>query len=193
MSLPSGLHTQFVPIRLRNLDQGRSDLLILSLFDHERPPQGLAGLVDWRMDGLISRNRLDSTGEARGNPHYSGMALGAFACAMGEKLLFPISHKLPFSTAMVMGLGKVSEYDSARYRQAVDLLVDAACSLRAQSLTLRLPGWTQAGLPARRAIEAFVLSWQAAKNQGRTVPTHITFVEELAHQGEMAERIEEML
>jgi hypothetical protein len=187
------LHTQFIPVRLRNLEAVQSDLLVLSLFEEERPPGGLAGLVDWRLDGLVSRNRLVQKADLRENPYYAGLVLGGFPCGFGEKLLFPISHKLPFSTAMVMGLGPRSQYTSARYRQVVDLLMEAVSSLRASSVTLRLPGWIEAGLPARRAVEALMQAWQRIHGGGNWVPGSLTFVEDLQHQAEMAERIEEMV
>ncbi len=189
----SALHTQFIPVRLRNLEAVQSDLLVLSLFEEERPPGGLAGLVDWRLDGLVSRNRLARNAAPRANPYYTGLVLGEFPCGFGEKLLFPVGHKLPFSTAMVMGLGPRSQYTSARFRQVVDLLMDSISSLRSRSVTLRLPGWIEAGLPARRAVEALMQAWQRIQGGGGWVPGSLTFVEDLPHQAEMAERIEEMV
>jgi len=189
----AALHTQFIPVRLRNLEAVQSDLLVLSLFEEERPPAGLAGLVDWRLDGLVSRNRLLPGAQPQENPYYSGLVLGGFPCGFGEKLLFPISHKLPFSSAMVMGLGLRSQYTSARYRQVVDLLMETISSLRSSSVTLRLPGWIEAGLPARRAVEALLQAWQRIHGAGGFVPGSLTFVEDLQHQAEMAERIDEMI
>ena len=187
------VEAEFIPVRLRDLDSVTGELLVISLFNDEKPPTGLAGLVDWRMDGLLSRTRLHPDPASNPNPLYHGMVLGSFPADFQEKLMFPVSHKLPFSNAIVVGMGEKNGFDTSAYRAMVSTIVDAASHLKANSMVLQLPGWQRAGIPARRAIEYFMESYLKRHQEGFTLPTRLCFVEHLEHQQEMAERIGEML
>ena len=48
----------------RSLDELNTDLIVASLFETERPPRGVCGLADWRLNGFISRQILG--GSVRG-------------------------------------------------------------------------------------------------------------------------------
>jgi len=184
---------QFVPVRMRDIDTLEGGLVAVALFDDDRPPGGLAGLVDWRMDGLISRIRVTTVYPDMQNPHYKGLALGPFGAGLAEKLLFPAGRLLPFFRILVVGMGSRKGYNSQRYKAVVEAVVGSASSLRVDKLTLRLPGWKAAGLPARRACDIFVSKLMSVKSAGEHIPGHICFVENLEHQGEMDEKIGEIL
>lgn len=184
---------RFIPIRLRDLDEEQGELLVVSLFDDDRPPNGLTGLVDWRMDGLLSRIRVMTVNPELDNPHFQGMGSGPFDAADGEKLLFPAGRHLPFDMILAIGLGSRKDYTSQRYRAAVTRILEAAAALKVKGMTLQLPGWAGAGLPARRACDIFVTELLAMSRKKLPVPLDICFVEELEFQAEMDERIVEIL
>ncbi len=184
---------RFIPVRLRDLDEEKGELLVVSLFDDDCPPTGLTGLVDWRMDGLLSRIRVMTVRPELDNPHFQGMAVGPFDAADGEKLLFPAGRHLPFDMILVLGLGPQSQFTSQRYRETVTRILETATAMQVKGMALQLPGWAGAGLPARRACDIFVTELLAMSRRKLTVPLNICFVEELEFQAEMDERIIEIL
>ncbi len=184
---------RFIPVRLRDLDEERGELLVVSLFDDDRPPTGLTGLVDWRMDGLLSRIRVMTVTPELVNPHFQDLAAGPFDAADGEKLLFPAGRHLPFDMILVLGLGPQSKFTSQLYRAAVTTILETAAAMKVKGMALQLPGWAGAGLPARRACDIFVTELLSMSRRKLSVPLDICFVEELEFQGEMDERIIEIL
>lgn len=184
---------RFIPVRLKDLDAEEGHLLVLSLFDDDRPPAGLAGLVDWRMDGLLSRIRATTVYPELDNPLFQSMATGPFHAAENEKLLFPAGRHLPYEMVLVVGLGNSASYNGQRYRGAVAQVLESAASIRARDISLQLPGWQAAGLPARRACDIFVTELLSMVRRKLPVPTDLCFIEELEFQAEMDERIVEIL
>ncbi|MBM4352628.1 MAG: hypothetical protein FJ109_02355 [Deltaproteobacteria bacterium] len=184
---------RFAPMRLRELDAEKGDLLVLPLFEDDCPPSGLAGLVDWRMDGLISRIRVSTLHPDQENPHYRGLVLGPFAATQDEKLLFPPGRFLSFRMVMIYGLGKKQRYDGQRYREVVRNLLQTLSGMNASEVALQLPGWSIAGVPARRACDVLLTELVAMKRKGQPVPRDLCFVEDLESQAEMEERIREIL
>ena len=72
--------------------------LVLGLFSDERPPRGYCGLVDWRLNGMISTNIAD------------GKITGIFM----EKVLIAPHQRIPSSKVLLFGLGQATEltYDT---------------------------------------------------------------------------------
>lgn len=71
------------------LDQFAGELLILPVFQEDRPLPGAAGLADWRLNGFLSR-QLQS---------------GAFAAEADETLLTTSQGRLPCGWVLLYGLG----------------------------------------------------------------------------------------
>lgn len=184
---------QFLPIRLRDLESVEGQLLVVSLFEDDRPPRGVAGLLDWRMNGMISRIRYETLYPGRKNPHFDGQSIGPFSAAESEKLMFPLNGRFPFFMALAVGLGPSKRFDSQCYKSVVKTILEAATSLRLTSVTLQLPGWETAGLPARRASDIFLTQWLTLQKGGHPVPDNFCFVEKFEYQAEMDERIVEIL
>ncbi len=112
---------------LRGLDDALSErgvTLISGLFVDERPPGGLLGLVDWRMNGDISRRCLD------------GWVTGVD----GERVLMPGRVGLSAERLVVMGLGFRSGFDEGRYTRAIRAFVDVLVGLGPRRVVLELPG-----------------------------------------------------
>lgn len=65
------------------------DAVCVLLTEDERPLEGAAGFIDWRMGGALS----------------GVLKTGFFTGSPGEKLLVPTDQKLPAPRLFVMGLG----------------------------------------------------------------------------------------
>ena len=46
---------RFVPRALRHLDETSAEVVACCIYRDERPLSGLAGLLDWRLSGRLSR------------------------------------------------------------------------------------------------------------------------------------------
>lgn len=78
----------------QNFDDLHSDTIVVPIFEDEKPPQDLAGLLDWRLNGFISRGLKDKT------------IKGSF----GEATLIPIFSKISARRVLLVGMGQKSEF-----------------------------------------------------------------------------------
>lgn len=106
------------------LDQSGTELLVACITSDERPPHGVAGLVDWRLAGRLSKlmRRGFATGE------------------VGEVLLLPAKPKLAFDKVVLVGIGARAEFEEALYRSLIERILRTLEELRARTAVVELPG-----------------------------------------------------
>ena len=75
------MELSYYPLTMEALDQADAEALCLFVSEDERPLTGLAGLVDWRLSGRLSRMIR------------AGLVIGA----AGEALLTPPGMRLAFT------------------------------------------------------------------------------------------------
>jgi hypothetical protein len=101
---------------LVGLDALRPEALALFCFSDVRPLSGVAGFLDWRVCGAISR-RLEA---------------GIFGGERGESLLLPTRGRLGRQRVFLFGLGSQSQYDSSSLqhvcREAYEVMQRAGCA-----------------------------------------------------------------
>lgn len=114
-------------LSLATLDALAVDALAV-LVGPERPLQGLAGLVDWRLCGAVTR----------------ALQGGLYGAAPREALLLPTSGRLPASRVVAIGLpARLTAADFAEVaRHTCQVLLRAGCATIATSL----PPLADAGL-----------------------------------------------
>jgi hypothetical protein len=162
------MELRFVTPELDKLDQAGTEVLMAPLFSGERPPRGVAGLVDWRSAGRLSRLLL------------SGFATGE----LGEALLLPGKPGLPFEKVILFGAGKPAELDDAVFLALVARMLKTAEGLRTKSLVAELPGRHNGAILPERAASLLL---QAA--HGRGEHDVWTLVENLAAQKAIARHL----
>jgi hypothetical protein len=86
---------------LEDLDEIEAQCLVLTTFSDDRPLRGLTGLVDWRLNGQLSRLMLRDFVDG----HYQ------------EATLSPIEGRLNFGRIVLIGMGKRSEFDAQRFEE----------------------------------------------------------------------------
>jgi hypothetical protein len=135
----------FIRPTLIALDDHPVDLIVLPVFADERPFEGLADVIDWRLTGAMSRWRRD------------GFATGG----VGERVLFPCRHRLEADALVVFGLGPraawVPEQAVALAQEAVRVAVD----LGATRITTTLFGLERLAVPLERTAARLVLTLTA--------------------------------
>lgn len=87
-----------IRISTKPLDVLNHEGLALGFFSDEKPPRGYCGLVDWRLNGMISTK----------------IANGKIAGIFMEKVLIAPHQRIPSSKVLLFGLGKTTEltYDT---------------------------------------------------------------------------------
>jgi hypothetical protein len=136
---------------LRVLDDHPADLLVLTAFQDERPLEGLAGLVDWRLCGALSSWRV------------GGFSTGAF----GEQVLMPTGRRLSHPKLLLMGLGPRAEHRADRAIALAVRALTAAEGLGVTALTTGLFGLDQLANPLERTAPKLVTTLREATWLGR--------------------------
>ncbi len=108
------------------LDDLQTDLIVVTLYENERPPRGVGGLIDWRLHGFISRAILS----------------GTIAGKSEETVLIPLHKKLPARRLLLLGLGKETEYDLARARHTAYRLGKMISQIGATDVAVSFPAAT---------------------------------------------------
>jgi hypothetical protein len=112
----------------------RVDVGLVPCFEDERPLQGLAGYIDWRSCGMLSR--LIRSGWCTGRE--------------GESLLMPTQVGLPVERLVIVGLGSSSGVTPTRAATTIGSIVEIAHRLRPRSVLAAMPGLLQ----EREMVEA---------------------------------------
>ena len=116
----------------------------------ERPLRGPAGLADWRLGGLLSRQLLSQ--------RYEGL--------LGEDLLVASVRRLPFSRIFLLGLGRSGEMDEAMARQVVSRAAGVLLKAGVPSVVLGLWDLTRDRIPFEEGLDAFLKGCARAASHG---------------------------
>jgi len=108
---------------------------VAAVLEDERPAHGVAGLVDWRLCGRLSR--LMQTGFITGTA--------------GEVVLLPGKPQLPFDKLLLLGIGKRADFGERVYRTSVQKILSTLEGMRARTAVVELPGRHFNGLAADQA------------------------------------------
>ncbi len=131
------MEVRFVAPDLRAIDELSAEVIACGLWRDERPARGLAGLLDWRLAGRLSK--LAKT------EFVTGVA--------GEVLCVPGRPRLPFDKVIVVGLGERAAWSEDAYRAAAGAVVRALEGLRVKRAVVELPGRGSDAIAAERAAE----------------------------------------
>jgi hypothetical protein len=113
-----------LPLDLARWDQTPgADLCLAPVFSDVRPLRGVAGLVDWRLNGHLSERLRQER----------------FTGERGERLLLP-TRRLPWKAVLALGLGPSRDFDDDRFRDALETAFTVAKGMTAATLAAGLPG-----------------------------------------------------
>ncbi|MHB8876576.1 MAG: M17 family peptidase N-terminal domain-containing protein, partial [Myxococcaceae bacterium] len=100
------------------------DTLCLFIGEDERPLTGLAGFVDWRLCGALSRVLVDRF----------------FTGAPGDQLLFPTEGRFPMMRIFVVGLGQGAKLGGEGLAKALAGAAQMLNKARVESVAIEVPG-----------------------------------------------------
>lgn len=112
-----------IKITTESPDTLQREALAFGIFSDERPPRGICGFVDWRLNGIISH----------------GIAKGHIRGTFREKILIACPSRIPASKIILFGLGRSSEITYEKFRVMGYSLSEAMDGLRCQDYVLNFP------------------------------------------------------
>jgi hypothetical protein len=107
----------------RSLDELTTDLIVASLFETDRPPRGVSGLADWRLNGFISRQILG----------------GSVKGTKDEWVLLPLHKRLSARRLLLVGLGRKEDFSIMQARHVAYKLAKLLKGLGTIDVAISLP------------------------------------------------------
>ena len=133
------MQLQTIPSSLHELDRTEADVIACGIWSSDRPPHGLAGLLDWRLCGGLSQLL------------YKRSFLGEG----GELLLYASESKPPpFHRILFLGIGEKSHFDLSRFIAMLQRFVSVCESIRARTAIIEIPSLCNTDLESGQDLDA---------------------------------------
>ncbi|HBL53334.1 MAG TPA: hypothetical protein DDZ34_04710, partial [Syntrophaceae bacterium] len=105
-------------------DRQRHKCLVLGFFSDEKPPRGICGFMDWRLNSMISREIKQG--------HISG--------AFKEKVAIPYPDRIATDFLFLFGLGDLDDLSYDRIYNAAIEMNAMADKMNIRDFAFDLPG-----------------------------------------------------
>ncbi|MEN6331938.1 MAG: M17 family peptidase N-terminal domain-containing protein [Smithella sp.] len=116
------------------------ECLALGIFSDEKPPRGICGFIDWRLNGFISREIKQ------------GRIIGKF----GEKVIIPFPGRINTEILLLFGLGSLAESNYDRIYTAAYCIIQAVDRMRLAGFAFDLPGDNRSALTTAGIVETML-------------------------------------
>lgn len=116
------------------------ETLILGFFSDERPPKGYCGLVDWRLNGMISAE----------------IAGGRISGSFLEKIACVVPRRIRVSRLILFGMGALTELTCDRLYNAGFEIAKTVNGIGATDLALPMPAAGRGPLHLAQMTEALI-------------------------------------
>lgn len=123
-----------------NPDLPKYKCLALGIFADEKPPRGVCGFIDWRLNGMISREIKRQR------------VLGEFE----EKIIIPFLPRIGSELLLLFGLGKVSDISYDKIYNAAYIVTQTVDKMALDSFAFDLYGEGRLNLVTSNIVEAIV-------------------------------------
>jgi hypothetical protein len=128
---------RFILPELRELDRAGAEVFACSIWSDERPVQGVAGMLDWRLAGKLS-----------------GLMKRGFATGrLGEVLMVPGKPALAFDKVLLFGAGSRAAFGEETFRAIVTHLLRTLEGLGVRRAVVELPGRPAGAIDAGLAAQ----------------------------------------
>jgi hypothetical protein len=136
-------------------DTAKHKCLVLALFADEKPPCGICGFIDWRLNGYISRE----------------IKRGGISGKLAERVIIPTPPRLNTELLMICGMGNAAKFSAEQMRRFAHLAIESVDKLLIDDFSLELPGTNRVNLALADVAQATAagffdyLSQDAKKNE----------------------------
>lgn len=101
-----------------------AEILALSFFEDERPLRRAAGMVDWRMNGALSRLILE----------------GKLSGLKGESMLMSTDGRIAAERLLLFGLGESRDFNPEKYQELLQQFIKTVTKLKFRKVAVAIPG-----------------------------------------------------
>ena len=101
----------------------QADLLVTTYFQDLGSPKGPTGMIDWRLNGFLSRNIVERR----------------ITGAKGEITLIPLNQKFTSQRMILMGLGKWRDYTISELRSLLPALQKVVMDMKPEHVCFCIP------------------------------------------------------
>lgn len=129
-----------IKITTESLDVLRHEGLALGFFVDERPPRGHCGFVDWRLNGMISRE----------------LARGHISAEFMEKIMIASPPRIPASKILLLGMGSLAELTEDKLYQAGYHISETMEDILCNDFAFSLPAAGRCHLPVPAITESVI-------------------------------------
>jgi hypothetical protein len=112
----------------------------LGIFADEKPPRGICGLIDWRLNGMISRE----------------VKQGRISGEYKEKIVIPFPQRIGAEMLLLFGLGNSYDINYDKIYNAAYLIVEAVDGMSLRSFAFDICGDDRSILAISNTVEAMV-------------------------------------
>ncbi len=144
----------------RSIDEIPAQLALVTTFEDVRPLKGSAGLVDWRLNGKLSRFFIQN--KMKGSK--------------GEALLMPARGRIDSTELLVLGMGPRTAIHEADTPQVINSIVEKLLMKRSNSFCLSVSDLIPGMFEWRNAVRLFM-----SMISGRGEDMSVTLVEDRAY------------
>jgi hypothetical protein len=123
-----------------NPDLPKHKCLALGIFADEKPPRGICGFIDWRLNGMISREIKQ------------GRIGGDFA----EKIVIPFPRRIGAEILLLFGLGNVTQINYDKIYNAAYTIAQSVDGMSLNSFAFDLYGEGRLNLVTSNIVEAMI-------------------------------------
>jgi hypothetical protein len=114
--------------------------LALGIFSDEKPPRGICGLIDWRINGFISTE----------------MKQGRISGEFLEKIVIPFPGRIGAEILFLFGLGPFAEFNYDRIYTSAYHIAEAVARMKITDFAFDLQGENRGRLDLSGIVESMV-------------------------------------
>ncbi|HPK54140.1 MAG TPA: M17 family peptidase N-terminal domain-containing protein [Smithellaceae bacterium] len=114
--------------------------LALGIFSDEKPPRGVCGFIDWRLNGFISAQ----------------MKQGRINGAFREKTVIPFPRRIGTEIVFLFGLGAMAEFNPERIYTSAYQIISTVDGLHCNKFAFDLPGENRGLISTAVIVEAML-------------------------------------
>lgn len=122
------------------IDRQECSLVEAGFFEDERPLKGAAGLLDWRLNGAISREII------------SGRIMGRFK----ETIIIPSNRRIQSPKILLIGLGSAAHISYPRLREISAHLLQTLLKINILDFCCAIPHSKPYPLECSKAVEVWI-------------------------------------
>jgi len=137
-------------LSIEEVDLQESELLVTGFFQDERPLKGTSGLIDWRLNGMLSH--LLKGGRITGE--------------WEEATLIPSRERVIPPLILLLGLGKVKDYSTLSLRDLFPRLFQTLKNLRSSKICLSFPSNEKYNVDCGKSAEVLLEGIAGCLNSG---------------------------